>query len=162
MQNLKAWSRSAVTPPATVGARPGTSIAGDVTVLPAHEAVARLDQHRLERLIDRLPNALQPSTRWLRRPSSRWVRIPAGALLIGGGVLSILPFLGIWMLPLGLMLLAEDMPPLRRSRGRVLDWIARHRPHWLAESKAVTATPALPLPRSWNSLPGVSSPGSDT
>jgi hypothetical protein len=55
------------------------------------------------------------------------VRIPAGALLIVGGVLSILPFLGIWMLPLGLMLLAEDMPPLRRSRGRVLDWIARHR-----------------------------------
>jgi hypothetical protein len=79
---------------------------------------------------------VQAPTRWLRRPSSRWVRIPAGVLLIGGGVLSILPFLGIWMLPLGLMLLAEDLPPLRRVRGRVLDWIACHRPHWFTEARS--------------------------
>jgi hypothetical protein len=102
----------------------------------AREAVADCHEHRLERLIDRLPNAIQAPTRWLRRPSSCWVRIPAGVLLVGGGFLSILPFLGIWMLPLGLMLLAEDMPPLRRLRDRVLDWIARHRPHWLAEASS--------------------------
>jgi hypothetical protein len=79
---------------------------------------------------------MQKPTRWLRRPSSRWVRIPAGALLLCGSVLSILPFFGIWMLPLGLMLLAEDVPPLRRLRGRVLDWIAHRRPHWLAEARS--------------------------
>jgi hypothetical protein len=34
-------------------------------------------------------------------------------LLILGGLLSFLPILGIWMLPLGLLLLAEDLPVLR-------------------------------------------------
>jgi hypothetical protein len=52
-------------------------------------------------------------------------------LLIAGSFLSILPVFGLWMLPLGLVLLAEDIPPLRRARDRVLDWIARRRPHWL-------------------------------
>lgn len=49
------------------------------------------------------------------------VRLPVAILLILGGLLSILPFLGIWMLPLGLMLLAIDVPMLQRpvSRGVV-------------------------------------------
>lgn len=89
--------------------------------------------HILERLLARVPSrAFRSAIRWLRRPSSRWVRIPAGVLLMVGGLLSILPFLGIWMLPLGLFLLAEDIPLLRRARGSILDWIARRRPHWLA------------------------------
>jgi len=54
------------------------------------------------------------------------VRIPAGALLIGG---SILALFGVWMLPPGLMLLAEDVPPLARAITCVLDRIERHRPH---------------------------------
>ena len=124
------------TPAQTVGAHPVPRSAAGATAMAAHEAVAHYHEHRLERLIDRLPNAMQAPTRWLRRPSSRWVRIPAGVLLVGGGILSILPFLGIWMLPLGLMLLAEDLPPLRRVRGRSLDWIAHHRPHWLAEANS--------------------------
>ncbi|MGA8900186.1 hypothetical protein [Bradyrhizobium sp.] len=62
----------------------------------------------------------------MRKPSSRWVRIPAGALLIGG---SILALFGVWMLPPGLMLLAEDVPPLARAITCVLDRIERHRPH---------------------------------
>jgi hypothetical protein len=35
------------------------------------------------------------------------------------------------MLPLGLVLLAEDVPSLRRARDRLLDWIERRRPRWL-------------------------------
>jgi hypothetical protein len=85
---------------------------------------------RLERLIDRLPERLQAAVRWLRRPAARWLRIPAGLLLIGGSLLSILPLFGLWMLPLGLVLLAEDVPPLRRARDRLLGWIERRRPHW--------------------------------
>ena len=42
--------------------------------------------------------------RWLRRPSSRLVRIPLAILLVLGGIFSILPVLGLWMLPLGLLL----------------------------------------------------------
>ena len=88
-------------------------------------------ERRLERLIDRLPQRARSATRWLRRPGSRWARIPIGVLLIIGGLLSILPFFGLWMLPIGLLLLAEDIPPFRRGRDRIVLWIARRRPHWL-------------------------------
>lgn len=42
------------------------------------------------------------------------IRIPIALLLILGGLFSFLPVLGIWMLPLGLLLLAVDLPVLRR------------------------------------------------
>jgi hypothetical protein len=87
---------------------------------------------RLERLIQRLPQRVQQTIGWLRRPSSRWVRLPAGVLLIAGSLLSLLPVFGLWMLPLGLMLLAGDMPPLRRAADRLLDWLERRRPHWFS------------------------------
>ena len=105
-------------------------------------ASAAIHRHerQLESLIDRLPNGLQATTRWLRRPSSRWARIPAGVLLIGGGVLSILPFLGLWMLPLGVILLAEDISPLRRVRARLLDLLERRRPHWFTISVTTPTT----------------------
>ena len=41
------------------------------------------------------------------------IRIPLAILLIFGGIFSFLPVLGIWMLPLGLLLLAIDVPFLR-------------------------------------------------
>jgi hypothetical protein len=87
-------------------------------------------EHRVEVLIKRLPYRLQTAVRWLSRPSSRWLRIPTGSLLIAGSLLSILPIFGVWMLPAGLVLLAQDVPPLRRSRDRILDWIERRRPDW--------------------------------
>jgi hypothetical protein len=89
-------------------------------------------ERRLRRLLRRLPNRMQAITRWLRRPASRWARIPAGVLLIIGGCLAILPVFGLWMFPLGLMLLADDIPLLRRFRDRALDWLERRRPHWFA------------------------------
>jgi hypothetical protein len=100
-------------------------------LLSAADAAAQRRERRLERLIDRLPAGLRSTVRWMRRPSSRWVRIPAGILLIGGGLLSILPLFGLWMLPVGLVLLAEDIPLLRRVRDRILAWIERRRPHWM-------------------------------
>jgi hypothetical protein len=96
-------------------------------------SVVSQPEQQLERLIDRLPNALQAAVRWLRRPSSRWVRIPVGLLLIVGGILSVLPFLGLWMLPIGLVLLAEDVPLLRRWRDSMLNWIERRRPYGLRD-----------------------------
>ncbi len=93
-------------------------------------SAAQHAEQRIERLIDRLPHRVRTTTRWLRRPAARWMRIPAGVLLIGGGLLSILPLFGLWMLPLGLLLLAEDSPPLRRARDRILHRIERRRPHW--------------------------------
>ncbi len=87
---------------------------------------------RIERLIDRLPWRFRSPIRRLRRPSSFWIRMPAGALLTCGGLLGFLPILGFWMLPLGLILLAEDVPPLRSARAWALDWIERRYPNWLA------------------------------
>jgi hypothetical protein len=89
------------------------------------------DDWRLERLIDRLPPRLRKMLRALRQPSRRWLRIPAGLLLIAGGILAFLPILGLWMLPLGLLLLAEDTPALRGLRARFLDWVERRHPRWL-------------------------------
>jgi hypothetical protein len=39
-----------------------------------------------------------------------------------------LPILGLWMLPLGLLLLAVDMPSLRPPLARALRWIERKWP----------------------------------
>jgi hypothetical protein len=89
--------------------------------------------HRLERLIDRLPRFLRSSVRWLRQPSLIWLRIPAGILLIAGGLLSFLPILGLWMLPLGAMLLSDDLSALRSWRTRLLDWMERRYPRWFAD-----------------------------
>ena len=46
----------------------------------------------------------------LRRPT----RIAASLLLIAGGILGFLPILGFWMIPLGLSILAVDVPPAAR------------------------------------------------
>jgi len=89
---------------------------------------------RLEQLVDRLPQRFRSTVRWLRRPAFVWVRMPAGVLLVCGGILGFLPILGFWMTPLGLALLADDVPPLRLLRSRILNWIERRYPHWLAAS----------------------------
>ena len=98
-----------------------TPISGLPAMAPSHDIVHADRERRLRRLTRRLPGRLQAATRWLRKPASRWARIPAGVLLIMGGCLAILPFFGLWMLPLGLILLADDIPPVRRARDRALD-----------------------------------------
>jgi len=90
------------------------------------------DDWRLDRLIDRLPKRIRSAVRFVRRPSARWLRIPTGLLLILGGVLWFLPIVGLWMLPIGLALLADDVPLLRSLRSRTLDWVEHRRPGWLA------------------------------
>jgi hypothetical protein len=96
--------------------------------------VADRDEERLDRQLDRLEQELPERAarflRWLRAPSSRGVRIPAGILLIVGGVFSFLPILGLWMVPLGALLLAQDVPFLRRPVGRTLVWLERQWIKW--------------------------------
>jgi hypothetical protein len=87
----------------------------------AHRHDEDEDRH-LRWLLERLPARLRRPVEWLRRPSSRWLRLPCGALLIVGGVFSFLPVLGLWMLPLGVLLLGEDIPALKRATNRSFDW----------------------------------------
>jgi len=109
------------------------------TRIPTVSHFPRHDDLRIEKLVDRLPGRAAATARWLRQPSSRWARVPAGAMLVGGAFLSILPLFGLWMLPLGLLLLAEDMPPLRRTRDRILDGLERRRPHWFSGTEGMRA-----------------------
>jgi hypothetical protein len=62
---------------------------------------------------------------WIRKPSSRLARIPLAIFLVFGGIFSFLPVLGLWMLPLGLLLVAQDVPPLQKPMSRMLGWIER-------------------------------------
>jgi hypothetical protein len=80
---------------------------------------------RLARQFDRLARQVPQIAGfldWVRRPGWMIVRVPLALLLILGGIFSFLPVLGIWMLPLGLAMLAVDIPPLRKPVG---DWLVR-------------------------------------
>lgn len=74
----------------------------------------------MDRLQGHMPGWVGRNFDRLRRPGAIWVRVPAGIALTGGGVLGFLPVLGVWMLPVGLALLAHDVPPMRRPFARVL------------------------------------------
>jgi hypothetical protein len=63
--------------------------------------------------------------RWLRDPGARWVRIPVALLFMLGGLLWFLPVVGFYMLPIGLLLLAQDVPFLRRPVGQATIWLVR-------------------------------------
>ena len=92
------------------------------------------DAHHLDRKIDQISDELPASAgaflRWLRTPSSRWVRLPLALLLIVGGVVGFLPVLGFWMIPLGALLLAQDVPFLQRPTLRALTWLERKWIKW--------------------------------
>jgi len=68
---------------------------------------------RLQRAAPRLGATLSPGSR---------LRMPVAVALILGGLVGFLPVVGFWMLPLGLLLLAVDLPALRpaAARGAVL------------------------------------------
>jgi hypothetical protein len=59
---------------------------------------------------------------WSDRHLPSGVRAGLGILAMAGGVVGFLPVVGFWMLPLGVVLVALDIPPFRR---RVLRWLAR-------------------------------------
>ncbi len=78
-------------------------------------------------VLERQIPVLRQPIRILLRTGWTLARVPLALLLILGGLFSVFPFLGLWMLPLGLLLLAVDMPVVRpvittaviRSRRRV-------------------------------------------
>lgn len=75
----------------------------------------------------------------LRRDRWRVVRLPLAVIFTIGGLFWFLPVLGIWMLPVGLLLLAVDLPRLRgpisalliRARRRISRW----RSQWRARNR---------------------------
>jgi hypothetical protein len=78
---------------------------------------------KLEEAFDEIeraaPDSLARGIRWMRKPQARIVRLPLGILCIVGSFFWFLPVLGLWFLPLGLLLIAQDVPFLRRPVGRM-------------------------------------------
>tara|TARA_R110002020_G_scaffold23525_7_gene78247 strand:- start:12684 stop:13013 length:330 start_codon:yes stop_codon:yes gene_type:complete len=55
-------------------------------------------------------------SRHFHLPQHPRARIALGAGLVAGGTLGFLPVLGFWMIPLGLLVLSQDLPMVRRWR----------------------------------------------
>lgn len=88
---------------------------------------------RLNRQFDRIRRQVPISAGfldWVRRPSSRILRIPLGIVLVVGGIFSFLPVLGIWMLPLGLLMLALDLPILQGPMNMIILRLQRRWTTW--------------------------------
>ena len=96
-------------------------------------ADARLDR-QFERIGRQVP-ATAGFLRWIRKPHMHLIRIPLALVLILGGIFSFLPVLGIWMLPLGLFLLALDLPFLQGPLNRLTLWAQRKWTNWRRKRK---------------------------
>ena len=110
-----------------------TRVAVEPTTFAPNERVADM-QRELERYVDaicaRLPEWFCRMLVWLRRPS-RWpVRIAVSLLLVIGGFLAFLPVLGLWMLPLGLIVISQDLPFLQGPLLRAFQWVDRRSRAW--------------------------------
>lgn len=88
------------------------------------EAYAGLEQET--------PDRVTRVIRWLRDPDSKWVRLPLGLLLVVGGFFGFLPVLGIEFIPVGLLLIAQDVPFLRKPVGKFTLWLESQ---WLRVKK---------------------------
>lgn len=74
-----------------------------------------------------LPDWMAKSLRGYAR-SPPWLRWPAAFVLILAGVFGFLPILGFWMVPLGLVLIVPDIPPLQAPLARLFAYIDRKWP----------------------------------
>lgn len=84
-----------------------------------------------DRTLDRLEQQarLGGAIRWCRHPARRRHRLPLGILCLIGGLFWFLPVVGIWLLPVGLVLIAHDVPRLRNPVARCMLWLEAR---WLA------------------------------
>jgi hypothetical protein len=97
-----------------------------VTTPHANRDSGQSGKELLEQAFDGLeqqtPDRLTRLIRWLRDPKSRKIRIPLGILFILSSFLWFLPVLGIEFRPIGLLLIAQDVPFLRRPVAKMMLW----------------------------------------
>ena len=74
----------------------------------------------LDRLQERLPDWPARILQKVRSPAADRYRVPAAIALTVGGVFGFMPILGFWMTPLGLGLLAVDVPVMRPPLAKLL------------------------------------------
>ena len=88
-------------------------------------ATKRAWDARVAHLLTKLPDRGRRAVEWLRVPDRRWLRLGTAVLLVLGGFLSVLPVFGLWMLPLGLALMSDDIPWLKVLLEKVARGIER-------------------------------------
>ena len=88
-----------------------------------------MDGTSLGRVTGRLKRIVHRIVRWADARVPWGLRSVLGILLIGGGVLGFLPILGFWMIPVGIALVALDIPPWRRWLHKRLDRDTGHPRH---------------------------------
>lgn len=85
----------------------------------------------LDKAFDRLEDEAEGSQfarfiAWVRSPASRWVRIPLGLAIIAAGCFGlVLPVVGMEWIPVGILLLAQDIPFLRKPAGKMMLWLLK-------------------------------------
>ena len=83
----------------------------------------------LDRAFDELehetPDRVTKVIRWIRSPASRWIRLPLGVLCIVASFFWFLPVVGVEFLPIGLLLIAQDVPFLRRPAAMLMLWLEK-------------------------------------
>lgn len=72
-----------------------------------------------------VPTSMGRILRWLNSPRARFYRIPIGLLLIACGVIGFLPIVGYEFIPVGLLVLAVDIPFLRKPVGKFILWLLK-------------------------------------
>lgn len=91
--------------------------------MPSH-ARAMNGRQTLDLAFARLQALLPPRAArcvaWLHSPQAMWVRIPVGLLCILASAFWFLPVIGIEWLPIGLLLLAQDLPFMRKPVGLLM------------------------------------------
>jgi hypothetical protein len=96
-------------------------------VSPADSSKKEHDKALLDEALDVLeaeaPDRVTRFIRWLRSPESRRKRVPLGILCIIASFFWFLPVVGIEFFPLGLLLIAQDVPFLRRPAAKLLLWL---------------------------------------
>ena len=96
-----------------------------------HEEMNRFQNH--------IPTWVGHNLNRLRGKRAIWVRVLTGVALIVAWCFLPLPVVGIWMLPVGLALLAHDIPIVRAPIARLLHFINRK-----VEKRKSCAMSALP------------------
>ncbi|MFV3075747.1 hypothetical protein [Niveispirillum fermenti] len=75
-----------------------------------------------DRLEEELPSPAARFLEWLRNPKVRYIRLFIGFLLILASFFWFLPVIGLELLPIGLLIIAIDVPFLQKPIASFVMW----------------------------------------
>ena len=108
--------------------------AADEIPATAASATPRSTRYELDKYLAKLgtylPRWLCEAVKWLREPHRFAARAIVSVLLVAGGIFSFLPVLGLWMLPLGLIIISQDLVFLQRPLLKSIKWLEQQWTRW--------------------------------